>query len=211
MFTIATAWAHLRFYFKKSRLSAITNQGFYDWLSTHNTTVYYALDAPTDTQITDTDLLAQLNAIASTYDGVNNITITPSAGAQGELSVHYATGSIDVGAGYEWEEGSDTGTNIIVNNGIDSVNPTWIVPGPATNPTLTNITTGQTIVWEGSVAAGQTLTVDLNRQTAELGGTNVFAQLSGDWVKLAPGPNKLAYSATGATEGCRLEWNGVVG
>ena len=184
---------------------------FETWLSTHNTIVYYALATPTDTQITEPELLAQLNAIASTFDGVNNITITPAIGAQGELSVHYATGSIDVGAGYEWEEGSDTGTNVIVNNGIDSVFPTWIVPGPATNPTLTNITTGQTIVWEGSVASGETLTVDLNRQTAELGGTNVFAQLSGDWVKLAPGPNKLAYSATGATEGCRLEWNGVVG
>ena len=33
------------------------------WLSTHNTTVYYALDTATDTQITDTDLTTQLEAI----------------------------------------------------------------------------------------------------------------------------------------------------
>ena len=36
---------------------------FQTWLSTHNTTVYYALAAPTDTQITDANLIAQLEAI----------------------------------------------------------------------------------------------------------------------------------------------------
>ena len=35
------------------------------WLSTHNTTVYYALATPTDTEITDETLIAQLEAIAS--------------------------------------------------------------------------------------------------------------------------------------------------
>ena len=36
---------------------------FKTWLTTHNTTVYYALATPTDTQITDASLIAQLNAI----------------------------------------------------------------------------------------------------------------------------------------------------
>lgn len=36
---------------------------FQTWLSTHNTTVYYALETPTDTTITDTTLIGQLNAI----------------------------------------------------------------------------------------------------------------------------------------------------
>lgn len=184
---------------------------FKTWLSTHNTTVYYALDTPTDTKITDQKLIQELSTIAKTHQGVNNIWLIPSGGAQGELSVHYATGSIDVGAGYEWEEGSGDNSNIVENPGIDRVNPIWKVPGPATNPTLTNITTGQTISWIGSVASGEMLTVDLNNQTAELGGANVFSQLSGDWLALAPGANRLEYSATGATEGCTLEWNGVVG
>lgn len=43
------------------------------WLSTHNTTVYYALSTPTDTKITDATLISQLNA-------VNNATLpTPVA------------------------------------------------------------------------------------------------------------------------------------
>ena len=36
---------------------------FKSWLSTHNTTAYYVLATATDTQITDTTLIAQLNAI----------------------------------------------------------------------------------------------------------------------------------------------------
>lgn len=36
---------------------------FKTWLSTHNTTVYYALATPTDTQITDATLITQLDSI----------------------------------------------------------------------------------------------------------------------------------------------------
>ena len=36
---------------------------FKTWLSTHNTTVYYALETPTDTQITNANLIAELEAI----------------------------------------------------------------------------------------------------------------------------------------------------
>lgn len=36
---------------------------FTNWLSTHNTIVYYALATPTDTQITDATLIGQLDAI----------------------------------------------------------------------------------------------------------------------------------------------------
>ncbi len=74
------------------RYDAITDLAtFQTWLSTHPTTVYYALATPTDTEITDDTLLSQLNFIASLYGGVNNISLVPSAGAQGEMEVSYAT------------------------------------------------------------------------------------------------------------------------
>jgi hypothetical protein len=38
-------------------------EDFKTWLTTHNTTVYYALATPTDTSITDATLIGQLNAI----------------------------------------------------------------------------------------------------------------------------------------------------
>ena len=54
-----------------SRLVCIRNKdiatvaNFKTWLGSHNTTVYYALATPTDTQITDAALVGQLNAIDS--------------------------------------------------------------------------------------------------------------------------------------------------
>jgi hypothetical protein len=48
------------------------------WLSTNNTTVYYALATPTDTKITDSTLIGQLDALAGadTYDGKTYIKVT---------------------------------------------------------------------------------------------------------------------------------------
>lgn len=49
------------------------------WLSTHNTTVYYALATPTDTEITDSELLAQLEALAEAHSYKNRTHITAIA------------------------------------------------------------------------------------------------------------------------------------
>lgn len=48
------------------------------WLSTHNTIVYYALETPTNTQITDTTLITQLDNLqkAISYDSQTNISQT---------------------------------------------------------------------------------------------------------------------------------------
>ena len=59
---------------------------FTTWLSTHPTTVYYALATPTTTEITNEALLLQLNFLASLYGGVNNISLV-GTGAQGEMAV----------------------------------------------------------------------------------------------------------------------------
>lgn len=50
-----------------------TIEEFKNWLSTHNTEVYYVLKAPTDTEITDTTLISQLEAIynAPLYEQTN--------------------------------------------------------------------------------------------------------------------------------------------
>ena len=59
---------------------------FKTWLSTHPTTVYYALATPTTTEITDETLLEQLNFIADMYEGINNISFI-GTGAQGTIEV----------------------------------------------------------------------------------------------------------------------------
>lgn len=85
--TISTNTIRIR-YTDMANLSA-----FQTWLGNNNTALYYALATPTDTEITDEALVAQLEAILSqgkTYAGTNNITTVISAGnEQGELEVGY--------------------------------------------------------------------------------------------------------------------------
>ena len=181
------------------------------WLASNPTTVYYALATPTTTEITDETLLAQLNFIASLYGGVNNISIVPTGGAQGEMTLNYYADVDTTGAGYEWEAGEGGGPTTVQVIGVDNAQPIWTVTGPATNPTLTNITTVQTITWNGTVPNGQKLIVDMANQTATLAGANVYEFITGSWLTLRPGANKLTYSAQGADQASRIEWNGVVG
>ena len=63
------------------------------WIAANKPVVYGILATPTDTEITNEALVAQLEAIlsqGSTYAGTNNITTVISAGnAQGELEICY--------------------------------------------------------------------------------------------------------------------------
>lgn len=183
---------------------------FKTWLASNPTTVYYALATPTTTEITDSTLLSQLNFIANLYGGTNNIMLV-GTGAQGEIGVEYMTEVSTDGAGYEWQGGGGGGGNTITLDAVEAVRPVWEVIGPATNPTLTNITTGETISFDGTVPAGQTLTVDMDARTATMAGANVFQFITGDWLRLEPGNNRMSYTATGTTEPSTLSWNGVVG
>lgn len=120
-----------------------------------------------------------------------------------------AIGAVSDSAGYIWEEGGSV-QNIVTVAGVDSAWPIWTVQGGAQNPTLTNITTGQTITWQGFVPAGQTLTINMAEMTADLAGANVFEYITGEWIRLAPGNNTLAYTAGSADKPSTLSWNGVL-
>lgn len=187
---------------------------FKTWLASNPTTVYYALETPYDTQITSQALIDQLEASLATklYVGVNNITTEIVEGNQkATLNLGYYTEYDEDGGGYEWEDGGSP-RNIITIDGVDSAMPIWKVNGPATNPTLTNITTGQTLTWTGFVPSGQTLTIDMGEMTASLAGANVFEYVSGEWIELQSGNNLITYTAQGgATDPSTLEWNGVAG
>ena len=65
-------------YLIPSEYGTYTVTQFKTWLSTHNTTVYYVLATPTYTEITNEELIDQLNALdnAKLNYGVNSITIT---------------------------------------------------------------------------------------------------------------------------------------
>ena len=199
-------------------LNIFTNEGSMDtvanlktWLASNPTTVYYALATPTTTEITNEALIAQLDALgaSSLYVGVNNIG-TETQNAMPTLKIEYYT-EVDLdGAGYEWEPGGNTARTIVTVAGVDSAWPIWTIQGGAQNPTLTNITTGQTITWQGFVPAGQTLTINMAEMTADLAGANVFEHITGEWIRLAPGNNTLVYTAGSADKPSTLSWNGVL-
>lgn len=94
---------------------------------------------------------------------------------------------------------------------IGKVYPILVIKGQADNPTLENITTGQKISYNGRVSVGQTLEIDMLNQAATLNGTNVLQNISGVWLNLVPGVNRLKYAtdnnnATNAT----IKWAEVV-
>lgn len=80
---------------------------FKTWLSTHNTTVYYLLDTATDTQITDTALIAQLEALwnARSVSGqtiISNSAVSPNLA--GILTVDaFKNNLVGTNAGYTEE------------------------------------------------------------------------------------------------------------
>lgn len=142
------------------------------------------------------------------YSNVQTIGI--SSEVTGGL-VWDANGAESDANGFVWEAGNSGGPTMVTNDGVAEALPVWKVPGPATNPSLTNITNGQILNFDGVVPAGQTLTVDMANQTATMAGANVFALISGDWIQLEVGTNKITYSAIGATAPSTLSWNDIVG
>lgn len=78
-----------RLYLRASQFNNVAND-FKTWLSTHNTTVYYALETPTDTEITDSELVEQLDAMleAYLYAGENNVSnVTVGLNLAGDLEI----------------------------------------------------------------------------------------------------------------------------
>lgn len=110
-----------------------------------------------------------------------------------------------------WEPGGGGPTTLMVES-IDNVYPVWKLTGPAINPQIEVVTTGTTIAYNGTITASQTLVVDMFNKTATLNGTNVLANLSGDWIYFKPGNNRVSYTATNPDANYSImEWQEIVG
>lgn len=136
-------------------------------------------------------------------------TIQLEKGTTASTYEAYDPGAIT--GGYIFAPSTGGGPVVVTVNGVDNASPVWRVTGPATNPTLTNSTTGQSLVWNGTVPANQTLVIDMGAQTATLEGANVFEFVSGSWVQLEPGQNRISYTAGNTTRSSIVQWNEVVG
>jgi hypothetical protein len=76
----------------KSLLGSSDIAGLKTWLASNPTAVYYALATPTTTEITDSELIEQLDALLAKhtlYGGVNNIFLVPAAAPDGTMTIGY--------------------------------------------------------------------------------------------------------------------------
>lgn len=114
--------------------------------------------------------------------------------------------------GMIWEEGGGGGQTVISVDSISNVLPTITITGPAYNPIISNITTGQILKYYGNVLASQTLQIDISQKTAKLNGTSVISNVDGDWLELRPGNNRLSYTIDNQDQvSATIEWQEIVG
>lgn len=132
--------------------------------------------------------------------------ISASTGGEKWDSVGLVADSV----GEVWEAG---------NGGVQTVNiastrllyPVWVVNGPCVNPKLQNNTTDTNAEFDGTVAAGQTLTVDFSAGTAYLNSALVTRYVFGS-VSFVPGDNLVGFNSDGgATNSSTISWNNVIG
>lgn len=182
--------------------------------------LYYWLATATDTQITDASLITELDSLLQTaecYDGVTTFkNEAQTAGSvPGWMVVEVTTGSGGIiwdNIGATWEEGGEGGDTYVTVDSITNVFPTITIQGPAYNPKVTNVTTGQIIQYNGNVNGSQKLIIDIEQKTAKLSGTSVISNISGDWLYLTPGVNRLTYTIDNADKNyATIEWQEITG
>lgn len=114
--------------------------------------------------------------------------------------------------GAEWEPGSGGGITILDVQSIDNVYPVWEVKGPSVNPVIEDVSTGLIFEYNGTITSTQTLVIDMLNKTAKLNGVNVLNNVSGQWLYLKPGQNRIAYTAdNNDAPASVLKWQEVVG
>lgn len=171
------------------------------------TNAWWPLTTPTTTTITDTNLIAQLDAIDEALEAGGTITVTPAAGNRAAI----ITTRPSRNGGAVWEASGGHSTNTITVGGLFAVQPVWKIVGPAETPVLENITDGTSLSYIGNIPEGQTLTIDSSNQTAYLDGANVKNNVRGTWQQFQPGDITVRYSGANVTKASTIEWNEVVG
>lgn len=139
----------------------------------------------------------------------SNTVVLPliSAAAGGEI--WDSVGLVADNVGEEWESGNG-GVQTVNIASTQTIYPVWIVKGPCVNPKLQNNTTDTLAEFNGTVAAGQTLTVNFEAGTAHLDSALVTRYLAG-LVSFVPGENIAGFNSDGgATQDSTICWNNII-
>lgn len=129
-----------------------------------------------------------------------------------EGGYEYAGGGyIYYGGGYAYTGIANLPTKADIESVAD-IYPVWTITGPATNPTITNLSNDVSLAVNTTLSAGQTLVVDCQNRTAYIGTADMTRFVAGDWLVLNPGTNQLRYESDKDTDAKAsiVSWNGVV-
>ena len=121
-----------------------------------------------------------------------------------------SVGLVADSVGEVWTSGSGGMQPISINSTKD-IYPVWVVEGECINPTIRSNTTDTVATYTGTVANGQTLTVNFEEGTAYLDNSLVSRNITGT-LKCKPGTNLVAFSSDGgATTQSLIKWNNIIG
>lgn len=105
-----------------------------------------------------------------------------------------------------WGTAAPGGTMTCLNAGTIETRPILSIAGPIDNPTVQNVTTGQSISFGLTLGSTDTLTIDMLNKVVQLnGGGNLRGSLSsGYFWGLPPGSNTVQFSANTTKTGSQL-------
>lgn len=142
-----------------------------------------------------TDLINATSVAGRTYNRV--YTALPSPGANPFIN------------GMSFGGGSNS-ANLVTNNGWVTTYPTIRMTGTAINPKVTNVTTGDFLLFNVTLGTGDVLFVDTNLRSVTLNGISRRAILdnSSTWFGADPGTSYYTFIATGtdANTTCQVSW-----
>ena len=197
-FLDTTSATTYRCYLKSSSFSTVSQ--LTSWLASHSVSLFYRRDTTLVASVNEAELVAQLNRIQSTLSlyapDTTVYTISKGDNIPMRFRIEYLAAA---------NEQTLTAT-------AGGALPVWTVKGPVANPCLKNATTGETLTYNNTLAANDTLVVDMSERTAILNGTtNVIEDMVGGWVELTAGDNIISYTNDSQSGTSTIEWNGVVG
>lgn len=129
------------------------------------------------------------------YDATEQV-VTIQQGAIAYTGIDF---SLDFSFSFGGSSASTDGQNV-TNSGNRSTPAIIVITGPVTNPSIINETVGLTLQFDITLAASETLTIDLANRTVKLNGNiNRRGSLRApNWFLLEPGDTFIRYRATSA-------------
>lgn len=131
-------------------------------------------------------------------------TVTASVAAPSTSGLDWATtGGLDwsTGGGLNWGTPASTGVMALTNSGNADAYPTISIAGPMISPSISDPATGRVVAYNGAIATGQTLVIDMSPFTRRVAIDSVdrFAALSSaQWITVPPGASRsLVFGGSG--------------